>query len=79
MADLENNTGIAHQEIAYKKPSLLAEFRNFLLGGDFIKLACAFVLALALEKLIRQFVASFISPIIGIIGSRSFETRFHHS
>jgi large conductance mechanosensitive channel len=67
MADVENNHPV------YQKASILVELRNFMLGGDFIKLACAFVIALALQKLITQFVASFITPILGIIGSRSFQ------
>jgi len=52
--------------------SILVEFRDFILGGNLIRMAVAFVLALALENLISQFVASFITPIIGIIGARDF-------
>lgn len=52
--------------------SIVVEFRDFLLGGNLIRIAVAFVLAIALEKLINQFVASFVTPIIGIIGGRDF-------
>lgn len=52
--------------------SVLIEFRDFVLGGNLIRLAVAFVLALALERMIGQFVASFVTPILGIIGARSF-------
>jgi large conductance mechanosensitive channel len=41
-------------------------------GGNFIRLAAAFVLALALESLIKSLVSSFITPVLGIIGSRNF-------
>lgn len=51
---------------------ILIEFRDFVLGGNLIRIAVAFVLALALEKLVSQLVASFVTPIIGIIGARSF-------
>lgn len=54
------------------QPTILMELRDFTLGGNFIRIAAAFVLALALEKLIKQFVASWITPIIGIIGGTSF-------
>lgn len=53
--------------------TIAMELRNFILGGNFIRLATAFVLALALEQLIKQFVASFITPVIGIIGGNSFQ------
>lgn len=52
---------------------MLAEFRDFIFGGNLIRIAVALVLALALEKLVNQFVASFVTPIIGIIGADSFE------
>ncbi|PXF43224.1 Large-conductance mechanosensitive channel [Gracilariopsis chorda] len=52
---------------------MLAEFRDFMFGGNLIRIAVALVLALALEKLVNQFVASFVTPIIGIIGADSFE------
>lgn len=54
------------------KKGILGEFRDFVLGGNFIRLAAAFVLALALEDLIKAFVAAFVSPIIGVIGSKDF-------
>lgn len=56
----------------YRKP-VSVEFRDFMLGGNLIRLAVAFVIAIALQALINQFVVSFITPIIGIIGSRSVE------
>lgn len=52
--------------------SVVVEFRDFVLGGNLIRMAVAFVLALALERMISQFVASFITPILGIIGASDF-------
>lgn len=54
--------------------SVGAEFRDFVLGGNFIQLAVAFVLAIEVQRLIAQFVSSFITPWFGVIGSTSFET-----
>lgn len=52
--------------------SIMVEFRDFILGGNLIRIAVAFVLALAIEKLVQAFVSSFITPILGIIGARDF-------
>lgn len=52
--------------------SCLEEFRDFIFGGNLIRIAVAFVLALALEKMISAFVSSFVTPILGIIGARDF-------
>lgn len=56
------------------KKAILAEFRDFVLGGNFINVATALVLALALEALIKAFVSAFVTPIIGVIGSASFNS-----
>ncbi|CAN8066272.1 unnamed protein product [Agarophyton chilense] len=53
--------------------SIPEEFRDFIFGGNLIRIAVAFILALALERMVEQFVASFITPIIGVIGAESFE------
>lgn len=53
---------------------ILIEFRDFLLGGNLIRVAVAFVMALAVSELINQFVKSFITPIIGIIGGTDFDS-----
>lgn len=53
--------------------SIISELREFTLSGNFIRIAAAFILALALERLITQFVASWISPIVSIMGGRSFK------
>lgn len=53
--------------------SILKELRDFTLSGNFIRIAAAFILALALERLITQFVASWISPAISMMGGRSFK------
>lgn len=45
----------------------LAEFKNFLLRGNIVELAVAFVIGLALVALVSAFVADWITPIIGAI------------
>lgn len=51
---------------------ILIEFRDFVLGGNLIRMAVAFVLALSLNNMVSQFVSSFITPILGIIGASDF-------
>jgi len=45
----------------------LQEFKNFLLRGNIVELAVAFVIGLALVALVTAFVADWITPIIGAI------------
>lgn len=55
------------------KASAMQELTDFITGGNFIRIAAALVLALALEKLVTQFVSSWVTPIIGIFGGVSFK------
>lgn len=45
----------------------LTEFKNFLLRGNIVELAVAFVIGLALVALVSAFVSDWITPIIGAI------------
>jgi len=45
----------------------LEEFKNFLLRGNIVDLAVAFVIGLALVALVTAFVTDWITPIIGAI------------
>jgi large conductance mechanosensitive channel len=47
--------------------SWLTEFKNFLLRGNIVELAVAFVIGLALVALVTAFVADWVTPIIGAI------------
>jgi large conductance mechanosensitive channel len=54
--------------------SMLREFRDFLLRGNLIELAVAFVMGLAFAALVNSFVANLVMPIIAaIIGKPSFD------
>lgn len=46
---------------------LLKDFRDFLLQGNLITLAIAFVMGVAFAGLLNAFVADIITPIIGMI------------
>ena len=46
---------------------MLKEFRDFLLRGNLILLAVAFVMGLAFASLVTSFVNNLIMPIIGAI------------
>ena len=46
---------------------LLTEFKDFLMKGNLIELAVAFVMGLAFAALLNAFVADIIMPIIGAI------------
>ena len=56
---------------------MIKEFRAFLLRGNLLELAVAFVIAAAFVKLVTAFVEDLIQPIIAaIVGSPSFNNSF---
>jgi large conductance mechanosensitive channel len=63
---------------------IIKEFKDFLLQGNLITLAIAFVMGTAFAKLLEAFVADIITPIIGLIfgkpdfGSLSFTANSSH-
>jgi len=62
---------------------MLKEFRDFLLKGNLIELAVAFVMGVAFAAVLNAFVADIITPIIGaIVGKTDFSNltfTIHHS
>lgn len=62
---------------------MLREFRDFLLKGNLIELAVAFVMGVAFAAVLNAFVADVITPIIGaIVGKTDFSNltfSIHHS
>lgn len=62
---------------------MLKEFRDFLLKGNLIELAVAFVMGVAFAAVLNAFVADIITPIIGaIFGKTDFSNltfSIHHS
>jgi large conductance mechanosensitive channel len=62
---------------------MLKEFRDFLLKGNLIELAVAFVMGVAFAAVLNSFVADIITPIIGaIVGKTDFSNltfTIHHS
>ena len=46
---------------------MLTEFRDFLMRGNLLELAVAFVMGLAFAALINGFIASFVMPFISMI------------
>jgi large conductance mechanosensitive channel len=62
---------------------VLKEFKDFLLKGNLIELAVAFVMGVAFAAVINSFVADIITPIIGaIVGKADFSNltfTIHHS
>jgi large conductance mechanosensitive channel len=52
---------------------MLKEFKDFLLRGNLIELAVAFVVGVAFAAVLNAFVADIVTPIIGaIIGKQDF-------
>jgi large conductance mechanosensitive channel len=51
---------------------MLKEFRNFLLRGNVLDLAIAFVLGAAFTTLISSFVTNLLTPLIAIPGAADF-------
>jgi large conductance mechanosensitive channel len=62
---------------------MLREFKDFLLKGNLIELAVAFVMGVAFAAVLNSFVASIVMPIIGaIVGKADFSNltfTIHHS
>jgi len=62
---------------------MLKEFKDFLLKGNLIELAVAFVMGVAFAAVLNSFVADIITPIIGaIFGKQDFSNltfTIHHS
>ena len=50
--------------------SLAKEFRAFVMRGNLVELAVAFVIGLAFGALVTAFVASFVTPLIAAIGGK---------
>ncbi len=60
-------------ETERQAPSMVKEFRDFLLRGNLVELAVAFVMGLAFAALINSFVDDLIMPIVAmIIGKPDF-------
>ena len=59
----------------------MSGFKKFLLRGNLIDLAVAFVIGVAFSDLVKALVADFITPLLGVIGgkgafgNRSFTIR----
>jgi large conductance mechanosensitive channel len=64
-------------------PPLLKEFRDFLLRGNLIELAVAFVMGLAFAAVVNSLVVNLVMPIIAaIVGKPDFRDltfTIHHS
>ena len=55
--------------------SVLTEFKNFLLKGNLVTLAVAFVFGTLFAALVKAFIADLITPIIALIfGQPNFES-----
>lgn len=49
-------------------PVRMAGFRNFIIRGNLVELAVAVVIGTQLSNLVRQFVSSFVNPLISLAG-----------
>jgi len=54
---------------------VIKEFREFLLKGNLIELAVAFVIGVAFAAVIKSLVDNMITPIIGMIGGVDFSSE----
>ncbi len=46
---------------------MLKEFRDFLMRGNLVELAVAFVMGLAFAALVGSFISSFVMPLVSLI------------
>jgi large conductance mechanosensitive channel len=64
--------------------SILADFKKFLMRGNLVELAVAFVIGVVFAALVKAFIADLITPIIGLIfgkpdfGALSFTINSSH-
>jgi large conductance mechanosensitive channel len=64
--------------------TLLAEFKKFIMRGNLVELAVAFVLGVVFAALVKAFIADLITPIIALIfgqpnfGALSFSINSSH-
>jgi large conductance mechanosensitive channel len=52
-------------------PAVLREFRDFVLRGNVVELAVAFVIGAAFTSVVNGFVSSFITPLIAAVGGKT--------
>jgi len=61
----------------------MSGFKNFILRGNLVDLAVAVVIGAQFSSLVKQFVQSFISPLLALIGGKpnfnSMVFTFHGS
>ena len=53
---------------------MIKGFKDFVMGGNLIELAIAFVLGVAFAKLVDSFTTNLISPIVGIFGGQGVDS-----
>jgi large conductance mechanosensitive channel len=54
--------------------TMLKDFKQFLMRGNLVELAVAFIIGVAFSALVKAFIADLITPIIGLIfGKPNFE------
>jgi large conductance mechanosensitive channel len=62
-------------ELTRSATATLGGFRQFLVRGNLVDLAVAFVVGAAFAGLIRDFAASFIAPLLALLGNKPDFTR----
>lgn len=53
-----------------KTPSIITEFRDFLMRGNVVELAVAFVAGAAFSTVVKSIVEDIISPLIAVLGGK---------
>jgi len=46
----------------------MSGFKNFVVRGNLVELAVAVVIGTQFSNLVKQFVSSFVNPLIGLVG-----------
>ena len=54
---------------------MLKEFRDFLMRGNLVELAVAFVMGIAFAVVVKSLVDNLVTPIIGMIGGVDFSSE----
>ncbi len=57
--------------------SIISEFKKFIMRGNLVELAIAFIIGAVFAALVKAFIADLITPIIAlIVGKPNFETLY---
>ncbi len=56
---------------------MFKEFKTFVMRGNLVDLAIAFVMGAAFSKIVSAFIDGMVMPLVGLIQSRDFSNLYY--